>query len=558
MISWIQTAFQKHFRIIFLVLLAIIIVSFVFTIGAAPGIGQADRGQLSRMFYGVNLGSPEETERLFGDANLSVMLQAGFPALDEARLQEYAFQRHAALHLAKSLNLPRPAGDELTDHIRGLRMFSGASGEFDPQAYSRFRDSLKNNPRFSEADLARVLADDVQYQRVQTILGGPGYVLDRDVQEQIDRMDTTWQVNVASVDYTSFNPNINPSDEELRAYFDANAFRYEVPPQVRVRYIDFPAAAFVEKVQLTDADVRAYYDSNPSRFPNPAKANTDQSAAPVSTDTDPDADFQAVRAQVEAVLRQERARRLATQAASDLTVALFDAGATSANVEELLSSRGLTLQSAPPFARNRAPAFLGGNAQHAAEAFRLSEDRPISDALNTPNGAVVLVWQETLPAHAAEFASVKEDVRRDYLESQRRQRFATLGRTMKQAIADRVSRGESFRDAAAAVAQANNVTLETNAFGPFARREPPQEISPTALSALETLDNGQVSDLLISGDQGLLVHVASKEAPAVAPSDGRFAEVRSRMATTLASSNASEILHDMVEKELARFEPAAR
>lgn len=81
MISWIQTALQKHFRIVFLVLLAIIIVSFVFTIGAAPGIGQADRGQLSRMFYGVNLGSPEETERLFGDANLSVMLQAGFPAL---------------------------------------------------------------------------------------------------------------------------------------------------------------------------------------------------------------------------------------------------------------------------------------------------------------------------------------------------------------------------------------------------------------------------------------------------------------------------------------------
>ena len=39
MISWIQRYFQHHFRTIFTVLLGVTIISFIFTIGAAPGLG---------------------------------------------------------------------------------------------------------------------------------------------------------------------------------------------------------------------------------------------------------------------------------------------------------------------------------------------------------------------------------------------------------------------------------------------------------------------------------------------------------------------------------------
>lgn len=556
MISWIQRTFQQHFRTIFFVLLAILIVSFVFTIGAAPGIGNAERGALSRTFYGVNLGSPEESAQLFGDANLSVLLQAGFQALDEGQLQDYAFQRHAALHLADQLNLPRPSRDEIAEHIKTLRMFSGQNGEFDPQAYSRFRDSLKTNPRFNEAVLARVLADDLRYQRLQALLGGPGYVLDRDVQEQIERADTSWQINVASIDYASFNPDLNPTEEELKAWFEANAFRYEVPPQVRVSYVEFPAAAFADQVTLTEAEVRAYYESNPGRFPNPAKSEDAPPA--VSAEGSSDADFDAVRTQVEQALRLERARRLATQAASDLTVALYDARATRSNVESLLAARELSLRPAPPFARNQPPAFLNNNPQHAAEAFRLSENRPVSDALPTANGAVVLVWEENLPAHPASFDDVQTQVREDYLDNQRRQRFVALGRTLKQELSERLARNEAFAAAAAAVAQAHDVTLEAKTHGPFTRREPPQEVPFPVLNTLDQLDAGEVSDLQITGDQGYLVHVAAKEIPEVGPADPRFAEMRTRMSQSLANATAGEILRELVRSELARFEPAVR
>ena len=52
MISWIQKYFQHHFKTIFAVLLAVTIISFIFTIGAAPGIGQADRRVTERRVFG--------------------------------------------------------------------------------------------------------------------------------------------------------------------------------------------------------------------------------------------------------------------------------------------------------------------------------------------------------------------------------------------------------------------------------------------------------------------------------------------------------------------------
>jgi len=63
MISWIQRTFQQHFKTVFAVLLGLIIISFVFTIGAAPGIGRADRATLKREFS-VTTWAPPSTNNV--------------------------------------------------------------------------------------------------------------------------------------------------------------------------------------------------------------------------------------------------------------------------------------------------------------------------------------------------------------------------------------------------------------------------------------------------------------------------------------------------------------
>src|SRR6185503_16741482 len=148
MISWIQRYFQHHFRTIFGVLLALTIISFVFTIGAAPGIGRPDRQMVDRDFFGYNLSLQSDQQRLMGDAGLSANLRVGaFGNLDNEQIQNYAFQRAATLHLADQWHVPAATPAEIETQIKTLRMFSGPDGQFDPKAYQTFRDNLKISAR---------------------------------------------------------------------------------------------------------------------------------------------------------------------------------------------------------------------------------------------------------------------------------------------------------------------------------------------------------------------------------------------------------------------------
>src|SRR5882724_7666219 len=101
MITWIQRYFQHHFRTVFAILLTVTIISFVFVIGASPGIGRGDRRVLDRYYFDYNLSLPEDQQRLYGDAQLSAQLQLGASSgVEEEQIKNYALQRGAALHLA--------------------------------------------------------------------------------------------------------------------------------------------------------------------------------------------------------------------------------------------------------------------------------------------------------------------------------------------------------------------------------------------------------------------------------------------------------------------------
>ncbi len=88
-----------------------------------------------------------------------------------------------------------------------------------------------------------------------------------------------------------------------------------------VDYVEYRTSDFLPAVALTPAEVRAYYDEDPARFPKPPepKAEGDKKAAQpdAAKPSNPEADFAAVRAQVEQTLRTERASRLAAKAAAD-------------------------------------------------------------------------------------------------------------------------------------------------------------------------------------------------------------------------------------------------
>lgn len=547
MISWIQTTFQRHFRFLFFGLLVVLIISFVFTIGA-PGIGSAEREIQARTYFDLNLSSPEDQGKLYIDANLSIALQAGFQNIPQAQMQEFALERYAALYLADQINLPGPTEVELVEFIHEIRAFMGPTGEFDATSYASFRDNLKLSGQFTEADVDRVLRNDYRVREVQELLGGPGYVTGNEVNFQLARTDTTWGADVARIDYTTYAPTIEPSDDELQTYFEENAFRYDSAPQVRVSYIEFPATRYLAQIQLTEENIRAYYEANPARFPR-AETATDTGTPEISVN-DPDIDFLAVRDQVSAALRYEQARRFSVEAAADLTVALFDSAPSPEAIETFVASQGDTLRSADPFDRASPPAFLNTAPQLVGTAFTLSADRRVSDPLPTAAGAVILIWEESIPSAPSLYIAVTDAVRTDYVESQKRQRFVDLGRNLSESLADQVASGKSFADAVNALDNLEGATATVESHADFTRADPPEAFPRVSLGSLEGLSSGDVSEMVLSGEEGLLTHAVSRIAPALGTTDTRYVELKDQLGQLNSATTASGIMRTLISAQL--------
>ncbi len=490
MISWIQRTFQHHFKIIFGIILAATIISFVVTIGAQGGVGHADHRIVSREFFGHNLGSPAsptaEYQEIFTNARLSSELQLGY-SLDSDQLGSYALQRVAALHFADELHLPAASPTELEGFIRGLRIFAGANGQFDAAKYATFRQNLAH-AGITEDTVAQVLAEDIRMDRVQHLLDGPGYVLPGDVRDQFLHMDTSWTVGIATVDYAAYRPAIEPTDEQLAKFYAENALRYQVPPRVITSYVDFPAAPHLADVKVTDAEVRAFYDADPGKFPSKVKAPATPAPAAgakvpaISPVVSPDAAFASVRPDVEAALRQERARRAALKAASDFAYDLYQGKVPAGPAfEAYLSSRGLGLKPLAPFTQETGPTELGSaTADLGDAAFKLTSEHYYSEALPTASGGAVLIWKDVQPARKPALAEVRAKVVADFQEEQRRQRFIAMGQALKAQLQARLKAGDDFAKAAATAAAGLSAKVETKVLPPSRSPRPrPASTNPS-------------------------------------------------------------------------------
>jgi len=568
MISWIQRNFQRHFRAIFALILFVMIISFIFTIGSTPGIGHADNHTRSQPFFGYNLSSADDQRRISGDAQLSIYLHYGFPINAGNELEQYAFQRAATIFLAKQIHIPAPSENELANYVTTMGAFANANGEFDPNRYNSFRETQvldKFNSQATAADVSRVLTDDWRAEQAGKLLAGPGYVLPGDIKAQLARDDTQWTLAVASADYAKYTPALTPAPADVANFFNANPAHYQIPDRVSVDYIAFPAADFIPQVNVTDSEVRDYYNANPARFPKPAASKPMAKPAP-------DGDFAAVRPQVEAALKLERAQRLAAQAASDIALALYNEkiGGVTPQLDTFLAGHHLTLKSLAPFPVDAPPAELGSSPEVASEAFRLGRDHFFSDALTTPSGSVILLWKESIPAYIPPLSEVRDKVTADYKETLKHKLFTNdLGKTIHDQLVARLKAGDTFEKAVTAAnitasilaaanptATATGVKLEMKTFPPFTQRQPPRDLEPSIRNNLDRLETGNVSDMIFSENKGWFIYVVAKKRPDLTETNPQFASARATLASQVANATQSTSLAEIIATELKKSAPA--
>jgi len=146
---------------------------------------------------------------------------------------------------------------ELAEKIR--KQFSDASGQF--VGVEKYKESI----RARYGDIAKFEDDiraDIAQEKLRAFVSSSVSVSDGEVEEEYKRRNTSFDVGYVVVSADKLAEKIQPSDEELRSYFESHKTDYRyLEPQRRVRYVFVDTEKVGAKLQIPEADLKAEYDT---------------------------------------------------------------------------------------------------------------------------------------------------------------------------------------------------------------------------------------------------------------------------------------------------------
>jgi peptidyl-prolyl cis-trans isomerase D len=542
MISWIQHHLIRHGRWIFLTLLTVIIVAFVFTIGNTPGCTTDRTRYEENLFYGIDLNSPLQRDAYIEKASLSAFLN-GQQQMRGGEVET----RIAMLHLADEVGVPAPDEATLAEYVRSKNAFLGPDGEFSADAYTRFLDQLETNPR-SKQNLVSVLEEDYRIDQVAKALSGPGYLLPSEASAQAQQSRTTFTLVTAGLAYANFEPELEPDEATLKAYYDANKQGYEIPERVQASYVLFESKRFGDNaVEVSEAELRDHFAANRAAFvteykaanPTPKPAEGEEAPAPEVVS------FEKVRDAVAKSLADEQASDAAHRAAQAFIEKLYLKQITldSATFNQLLNDSELSLIEIEPYtqsgARQRAlsPAML-------ESAFTLVGNRYYSDAYELDDGYGILILQDRIAPVIPPFEDVAAEVASDYKTDEKRRLFNEKGESLKAELEAALAEDKAFAETA------ESLGLKVNSFESFEGNDAPADLNRSALRQAQTLDAGEISPMLTLEGVGTFVYVQSKDVPELDEEDPDLAQTKSMLERWASFTTRSDLTNELIMRGL--------
>src|SRR6266404_6755201 len=174
------------------------------------------------------------------------------------RFLEGLISKHVIAQEAARLGLA--ASDaEVADKIR--KQFSDASGQF--VGIDRYKESV--TARYGNLEsFERNVRDEIALDKLKAFVTAAVRVSDEEVQEDYKRKHTDFDVSYIVVSPEKLAEKIQPSDEELKSYYEQHKTDYRyLEPQKKIRYLYIGQEKAGTRVAISDKDLRDEYDKLP-------------------------------------------------------------------------------------------------------------------------------------------------------------------------------------------------------------------------------------------------------------------------------------------------------
>jgi peptidyl-prolyl cis-trans isomerase D len=506
MLTWIQTSFGKHHRVLLGALLGITIVSFVF-FGAWSGAQGARR---AKTFLGVDLNSQKQMESYLDFAFFDSVIGTGLAQGDS---------KTAILlkHLADTAQIPDPTPEQAKKFFETLSKsapnLQGGLAAVVEAASNR----LGIRPEAAALRFERFLFTLWRVQAVKTILAGPGFAVPYGSALQWRAETTRWTVETATLPAASFSPQIPAPEDTLKTYFAENKENFRLPPVVHASYALFsPSPEDIAAVTETPTDeqLKAYVFNN---FQNIKIPGFDLFKL--------DEQLKTHRAELEKSWRAAQARdrlagRISTLMALQLPVS--DEPANPDHISSVLSANGSAETPLPAFDKDSIPQNLPVPGTLLGNVLKLTSEIWRSDVYPLPDKVVVFFHKKTDPSRLPEFAEVREKVTAAYLAQEKKRLFAEHSARIGKQLREAAAAGKNFAQTA------RDLGLSTEEIPPFTFPESPEKFNTTSLlPELNRLAEGEITPVLKNGEDTFYARLVKKDAP---PFDLNAPEVQTRTA----------------------------
>ncbi len=116
----------------------------------------------------------------------------------------------------------------------------------------------------SVAAFEQGVRDQISTQKVQAFVTSGVTVAEEEVLSNYKRLNTKFNLTYVPITTSDIAENLDPSDEELKEYFEKNKKNYYInSPQKKIRYIFLETSKVGEKLEISDESLKEEYDKLP-------------------------------------------------------------------------------------------------------------------------------------------------------------------------------------------------------------------------------------------------------------------------------------------------------
>lgn len=295
-------------RLLFAILLFLIVPSFVFFgvqgydrfLSEGDAVATVGKDEISRAEFDNALRRQiDRFRQMLGgqvDPALVDTLSMRKEVLDQLITQRVLAQTAAE----RDIVVPDALLAQSIAQIPGLRR---EDGSFDIERYRQALAQQGMNEAMFEQQLRRDIAAQALTQAVTESALAPAAVAQRvaSIGEQVR------QVRELRLRPQDFAAKVQPTEQQLKEFYEQNAARYQIPESAKVEYVVLSADALAAQQAVPVAELQAYYEQNKARFGTPEERR----ASHIMVKTEPGASEdqkKAARAKAEQLLAQVRAK----------------------------------------------------------------------------------------------------------------------------------------------------------------------------------------------------------------------------------------------------------